>query len=402
MPSRISFPFALASTVAAQCSNSETYTITASADASQVASCTVYSGSIAVPTDISDATDSNGRNSLSIDGVQRIVGNVTINNAANLAELSFPELTSIQGLQLGGLTVLSSLSLPSIQEIRQLNLTALPALQDLAFGDGVTQARSVLITNTGLSSLRGLDQLESVDSFNVNNNAALQNISLSVTSIKNAINIAANADFQNGVAISFPELVTARNMTFRNCSSVSLPSLANVTEYLGFYGNTMETFSARNLTTTGGLVFVDNTELTNITLPELVSVNGSFQIANNTQLKKIDGIQKLATVIASIDLNGNFSEVDFPNLTQVRGTFNLQTSAEFDCSGFDSAKKSKGIIRGNPYVCRGSLSKPGGTGSKVSSGSAPSDTSAADVNAINYQTIIGGTSLLAGVLQWIL
>ena len=379
-----------------------------------MASCTTYSGSITIPTLISDGGDSE-RNRLSVEGVERIVGNVTINDVVNLAGISFPDLTAIVGLQLGGLTVLSELSMPQIQEIRQLNLTAMPALQELSFGgDGVTRSQSILITNTGLSSLQGLDQLKSVDSFNVNNNGALQNISLSVASIKNAINIAANADFENGVAASFPELVTARNMTFRNCSSVSLPSLANVSEYLGLYGNTMESFSALNLTTTGGLVFVDNTELTNITIPNLMSVNGSFQIANNTMLDSV-AFPELTLVTASIDMNGNFSEyvlrtetnyianmisrVDLPKLKQVRGTFNLQTSSEFDCSGFDAAKKSKGIIRGNPYVCRGKVAKPGGTGSKVSSGSSASGTSAADVNAINYQAVIGSTSIIAGLLQ---
>ena len=295
--------------MAAQCSNSATLTITKTADASQIASCTTYSGSIALPTDLTDATDSNGHNSLSVSGVEKIVGNITIANAVNLASVSFGSLRSLTGLQLGGLTVLSELSMPQIQTISQINLTALPALQQFSFGnDGVTQSQSILITNTGLSSLQGLDQLETVDSFNVNNNDALQNITLQVSSIKNAINIAANDGFQSGLTTSFPMLEMAMNMTFRNCSSVSLPSLANVTEYLGFYGNTMESFAAPNLTTTGGLVFVDNTELTNISVPGLTSINGSFQIANNTMLKKIDGVQKLSVVTASVDLNGNFSE----------------------------------------------------------------------------------------------
>lgn len=307
----------------AQCSNSETLTVTASADIDQVASCTTYSGSIAIPTDISDSGNSEGQNRLSIEGVERIAGNVTVNDAVNMAGLAFPDLTSINGLQLGGLTVLSELSMPQIQEIRQLNLTAMPALQELSFGgDGVTRSQSILITNTGLSSLQGLDQLESVDSFNVNNNGALQNISLSVSSIRNAINIAANADFQNGVAASFPELVTARNMTFRNCSSVLVPSLGNVSEYLGLYGNTMESFAAPNLTTTGGLVFVDNTELTNISIPNLVSVNGSFQIANNTQLDAVS-FPELTLVVASIDMNGNFSEYVFRILHPILSLTNI-------------------------------------------------------------------------------
>ena len=283
--------------------------MTRAADASQVASCTTYSGSIAIPTDLSDSVDDNGHNMLSVDNVQKIVGNVTINDAVSLESLSFGALRSLSGLQLGNLTVLSSLSMPDIQTIGQINLTGIPALQQFSFGnDGVSQTSSILITNTGLTSLEGLDQLETVDSFNVNNNPGLQNITLGVTSIKNAINIAANDGFQSGLTTAFPQLQTAMNMTFRNCSSVSLPQLANVTQYLGFYGNTMESFAAPNLTTTGGLVFIDNTALTNISIPLLTSVNASVQIANNTMLKKIDGIQKLSTVTASLDLNGNFTE----------------------------------------------------------------------------------------------
>ena len=241
--------------------------------------------------------------------MEKIDGNVTINNAIKLTSISFGDLKEITGLQLGGLTVLSELSLPQIQSVSQLNLTALPALQQFSFGNvGVTKARSVLITNTGLGSLKGLDKLDSIDSFNVNNNNALQNVSLSVSTIKNAIKIEANNGDQSGTAVSFPELQTAQNMTFRNCSSVELPSLANVSQYLGLYANTFESFIAPNLTTTGGLVFVDNTALANISIPGLTAVNNTCQIANNTMLKKIDGIQKLSVITASVDFNGNFSE----------------------------------------------------------------------------------------------
>jgi len=199
-------------------------------------------------------------------------------------------------------------------------------------------------------------------------------------------------------------LETAMNMTFRNCSSVSLPSLANVSQYLGFYGNTMQSFIAPNLTTTGGLVFVDNTQLTNISIPQLVSVNGSYQIANNTMLKQINGFEKLSTIKSSLDFNGNFTDVELPGLTQVSGAFNLQTSANFDCSGFQADKSSKNIIKGN-FVCSGSVTKPGGAGTKPSStgGSGPNKSSAADPAAIPaLPALMGATSIFAGLLQFIL
>ena len=294
---------------AAQCSNSATLTITASADASGLASCTTYSGSVAIPTGLSVPTDQNGHQDLSVDGVQAITGNLTVTNAIMLASLSFGSLQSIGGFELGGLTVLSELSMPQLTKVDQLNFTALPALQQLSFGGtGISQASSILITNTGLSSLQGINNLEKVDFFNVNNNPSLQNISLQVTSITGSLDIEANDGYVTGLQTSFPLLETAQNMTFRNCSSVSLPSLANVTEDLGFYGNTMQSFAAPNLTTCGGLIFVDNTDLTNISLPMLTSINASYQIANNTQLKIINGFQKLSIIGGALDFNGNFTE----------------------------------------------------------------------------------------------
>ena len=295
--------------IVAQCSNAATLTITASADASGLASCTTYSGSVAIPTGLAIPQDANGHQQLSVDGVQAITGNLTVTNAIMLSSLSFGDLKTLGGFELGGLTVLSELSFPQITRVSSLNFTALPALQQMSFGgSGISQADSVLITNTGLSSLQGINNLESVSTFNVNNNAALQNISLQVTSIKNSLDIEANDGFVSGLTTTFPLLETAQNMTFRNCSSVSLPSLANVTEDLGFYGNTMTSFAAPNLTTVGGLIFVDNTDLTNISIPGLVSVNGSYQIANNTLLKQINGFQKLSVIKGALDFNGNFTE----------------------------------------------------------------------------------------------
>lgn len=264
---------------------------------------------MAVVTDISTGGGSNGQNAISVDGVEKITQNLTVTGAPNLATLSFGSLKSLGGFSLGGLTVLSSLSFPQLTIVDSLNFTALPALQQLSFGNtGITQAGSILISNTGLSSLSGISNLETVTTVNINNNANLQNISLAITSIKGALAIEANDGYQSGLSTSFPQLETAMNLTFRNCSSVMLPSLANVSQYLGFYGNTMQTFSAPNLTTTGGLVFVDNTALTNISFPSLTAVNGSFQIANNTMLKQVNNFAQLQTVTGGLDMNGNFTE----------------------------------------------------------------------------------------------
>lgn len=293
----------------AQCSNQGTLTIASTADASALASCTTYSGSVAIETGLAYSKDQNGNQQVEVQTVKTITGNLTVTGAISLSSLTFGSLQSIGGFELGGLTVLSELSMPQLAQVQQLNFTALPALQTLDFGGtGLTKASSVLITNTGLSSLTGINNLQQVDTFNVNNNQALQNISLQVTSISKSLDIEANDGYQTGLTTSFPMLETAMNMTFRNCSSISLPALANVTEDLGFYGNTMETFAAPNLTSAGGLIFVDNTALTNISLPQLTSINATYQIANNTMLKQVNGFTKLSVVKGALDFSGNFTE----------------------------------------------------------------------------------------------
>lgn len=295
--------------LAQQCSTSGTTTITVSADATALASCTTYSGSVAIETGLATPKDSNGHQQLEINNLRKITGNLTVTNIPELTRLSFGALQSVSGFELGGLNGLSELACPQLTTVSQLNITACASLQQLNFGSvGVTKASSVLITNTGLSSLNGISNLKEVDFFNVNNNQALQNISLQVTSIKNSLDIEANDFLVSGLTTSFPLLETAQNMTFRNCSVILLPALVNVTEKLGFYGNDFTSFTAPNLTTAGGLVFVDNTQLTNISLPSLTSINGTYQIANNTKLTKIDGFQKLSIVTGALDFSGNFTE----------------------------------------------------------------------------------------------
>ena len=81
----------------------------------------------------------------------------------------------------------------------------------------------------------------------------------------------------------------------------------------------------------------------------------------------------------------------------------MQSSGQLDCSAFDADKNSKQVIKGN-YVCRGSLTKPGGAGTKASASSTskPTGKSSAGHMEVNFPVVIGGTSLIAGLLQLVL
>ena len=81
----------------------------------------------------------------------------------------------------------------------------------------------------------------------------------------------------------------------------------------------------------------------------------------------------------------------------------MQSSSNLDCSAFAADKNSKQVIKGN-YVCQGSVAKPGGAGTKASAStsSKPTGKSSAGHIEVNFPAVMGGTSLIAGLLQLVL
>ncbi|KAK2816017.1 hypothetical protein FQN49_008067, partial [Arthroderma sp. PD_2] len=265
-----------------------------------------------------------------------------------------------------------SLQFDSLTAIKTVNFEALPKLQTLGFTKGVSKADRVRITNTDLTSLSGI-ALEGVTDMEITNNPHLTEVNVNqITNATGYINFAAN---HKDLKINFPNLQSAHNMTFRNTSSVSIPSLEKMDGLLGFYSNFFMDFTASNLTGTGDLVFADNSNLNNISLPVLKTVKGAFQVANNTNLKAIDGVPKLQTVNGALDFSGKFNKVKLPGLKEVRGDTNVQSTETFGCEPFEEFK-SEDVIRGK-LTCREKQEKPqsgddtdGGDDDSTSSGAA--------------------------------
>merc|ERR1712187_932380 len=53
--------------------------------------------------------------------------------------------------------------------------------------------------------------------------------------------------------------------------------------------------------------------------------------------------------MGAIDFSGAFDSVDIPELSNVKGGFNMQSTGDFDCDGFDKKHKDR-VIRGS-YTC---------------------------------------------------
>lgn len=223
-----------------------------------------------------------------------------------MSSLSAGNLESIKGqFNLDSLTILSSLSFPLLTDVGSIVWTALPALQGLSFTTGVQTASELNIQNTQLNSLDGID-LQVVDTVYIVNNNYLEDINMQLGNVTDSLTLAANG---KNVSAIFPNMLWANNMTFRNVSQVSIPSLASVNGSLGFYSNEFSMLSAANLTKVGGsLSFVSNPDLTNISMPALTTVTGGFQVANNTELDIVESFPKLATVGGALDFYGNFTK----------------------------------------------------------------------------------------------
>lgn len=242
---------------------------------------------------------------IALDGIQRITGSLTADNVTQITQISGDSLDTIDDtFTLNGLTILSTLNFPRLANVQTLDWTALPALQGLSFTTGLQQASVVSIINTQLNTLDGIN-LQVVDSMTISNNNYLDQINMQLGNISQSLILEANG---RNVSAIFPNLEWAYNMTFRNCSTVSIPSLASINGSMGFYANFFTDIAAPNLTTVGGsLSFVSNEDVTNVSFPELKTVGGGLQVANNTALKSINGFPALQTVAGALDFNGNFT-----------------------------------------------------------------------------------------------
>lgn len=365
-------------------------TIQNQGDADSLQSCTTIKGDFVIAPQTSEG--------ITLNGVGRITGSLKVDGAANLTSFSAPELSEIgDTFLLNGLILLTNLDLPSLTAVGTVTWSALPNLQALSFAQGISKAGSVSITNTGLTSLDGIN-LQSVGLFDITANTALTQVNVNdITNCSGLLNFAGNSP---KLSVELPNLGTGTNITFRNASSVSLPSLKKLSGQLGLFGNNFKEFQAPNLTNTGDLVFDNNPNLASISLPQLTKINGGFQIAGNDQLVVIDGVPNLQTIVGALDFSGAFNNVSLPDLGEVKGGFNMQSSGNFQCSDFDTLRTNS-VIQGS-YTCKSSTSNPttmdGSSGTSTGSGSAASSSKSSASNLANTP-IVGLTAMVGAILQ---
>ncbi|KAG5358038.1 Cell wall protein [Yarrowia sp. B02] len=309
---------------------------------------------------------------LSIDGVEEITGSLKANNLSSLNSLTAPKLTSVgKDLDLQVLNGLSTLSFPALQAVGNLKWITLPNLDVMQLNQGVNNATSVVISDTSIKELMGINVVD-VGEVNINNNRYLKQIALGLQHVTESLQISDNAP---GLEAQFDSLQWAVNISFRGVSKADMPNLTYVNNSIGYVNNTIKNISLPQLTKVGGgIFFVSNSELTSLKVPELEEIGGGLQVANNTKLRKVDGFPKVKSVAGAIEMLGNFSEATLPKLNQVKGGVDVESNdSGFNCSSWNDAH-SNGDIQGDSYQCSAkesqtsvAISATSGSGSASSS-----------------------------------
>lgn len=336
------------SSVAAQSTTSTTTctttaTINSAADATALADCDVIKGSVIVSPD--------SGTSLDISGPKSISGDLNVENNGALVSLSSTSLQSVGTMTVNNVTVLSNLQMPALTSVGTLLLQSLPQLQTV--DTAINSADSVTISDTFLSDLDGIN-ITTTGVLDINNNGRLTTMDIGLTSLSDNLNIQANGQ---DLSVTLPNLQWIANMTIANVTTFSAPSLSVVNGSMRFDSNYFTSFSAPNLTETesGDVSFVGNANMANLTFPALTKIGGGLQIANNTALDAINGFPKLATVLGAIKLRGNFTEIDLPDLADVRGAFDASSTANITAS-CDTLEKDAPTNQGGNNKIQGTFS----------------------------------------------
>lgn len=342
----------------AECSASPTTTVQNQGDVAAMTTCSTFSGSIAIATGTTE--------DIALSGIKHLAGNLVAPPNANIRRISANDLVNITGeMNLDGLTRLNGVDFPQLKNVSSIKWNALPNLQSIGFTAQVEAAKKIVIENTAVRNLKGINIVQA-ELLKIANNQFVSEIKMQLGNVSNSLDF---SDNNKGVEIELTNLIWANNLTFRSTGSIMVPSLMKLNGSLTLSKNGFESFAAPNLTEVGeAIAIVGNDKMKNISFPLLTKVNDNLQIANNSALEEVDGFPELKSIGGAFDISGNMTEVDTPKLDNVAGAFNFQSSENISCAFFQNLKNKK-LIAGK-FFCSGSLENPdvAGTNPKSQSG----------------------------------
>lgn len=235
--------------------------------------------------------------------LQVIKGNFVSSNTPNLITIILASLESILGeFQLQSCRSLSTLSVPNLTSCGKIKWMTLE-LQ--TFTAQITKADELVVSDTKLTSLTGIDPA-TVKFMDINNNQYLKSVTMNLKNVSQALSMAFNS---KNIQISFPQLVWSMNMTLTGAGSIDLPKLQHINGSMNIGNTTVQSISCKKLEgIEQTLAFIGNSAVTEMEFPLLKEIGGAFKIHNNSKMNDITGFPKLEQVRGAIDFVGNFDK----------------------------------------------------------------------------------------------
>ncbi|RLV94374.1 Cell surface GPI-anchored protein ECM33 [Spathaspora sp. JA1] len=343
------------------CSFSD-FTATQSAQVAQVAACATAVGDITIYGDAFGNID--------LTGLQQVFGDLSIKNATLAAGVNAPTLQLVSGtLELNANTILSNLNLAQLTTVGTLNFNALPALETTGLTAGITSADSVIISDTGLSTLTGINVFE-LKTFNVNNNDQIETINSGLKRVTDTLDISYNAE---KVDVILDQLTGANNIILQSINSISAQNLTAANGSVAISSSSVDAIQFKQLQTIGNSLTINkNDQLEELDFPKLTSIGGALEISDNSKLESFDGFPELKTIGGAVNMNGTFNNGTFESLQRVAGGFTLKTDGELSCQAFNKLN-SNGDVKGDKFQCEDRVTTTSSSSSKKNGSTATDD-----------------------------
>lgn len=297
--------------MADNCTSPTGFTIDSQAAADALNNCSTIAGDIDIRS--SDLTQ------ITLNGIEIINGNLITSFCNGLQTIIAPALSQISNnFTLSSLPLLTSLNFPLLDNVNGgIYWDTLPELTNVSFGSvtaplhglpGTNVDGDISILNTGLSSLAFLNftHYSNPALIWIKGNQQLNHVNL--TGLSWGSNSLAIVNNGPSADIFLPNLRNAGAVKISNAGHIYIPSLTQTSASIEISNNTIDVFSAPNLTDVGGSLFVYNNDLLdNLSMPLLKSAEGDITIANNSVLHTINDLDQLWFCQGKITLSGDFS-----------------------------------------------------------------------------------------------
>ncbi|CEP19907.1 hypothetical protein [Parasitella parasitica] len=331
--------------VAAGCEKN--FKVMAQADLDTIKTCKIFKGTI----DIDHMTATQ----LKMEGVEQLIGDLLLNGNVDLEKFSAPELQKVDGnIKIENHTILNKVEFPKLTEAKTFSMAVLPALEVISFPAGLSKVHSMRIEDTRAPKVDGF-RPETLDSFTLLSNNYMKSFDFnSVKEVTGDMLVLGNNKLMTFEA---NQLATLKMATFLNLAQIDMPALTHVQSDLSFHENELTVLNLDKVEFIGGtMTIANNNKLTETSFKNLTRIDGALSIGNNTQLASIDGFPKLAEIHGTVDLAGGFNVYNLPVLQDVRGGMRLQTtSSQLGCSEIERKLKGENIVKGNTWSCTASM-----------------------------------------------